>query len=122
MRAVAPTSRAAHATAWPWFPALAATTPAARSSAVSVEIRLYAPRILNEPVRWRFSALSCTSRPASCESVSEAYTGVTRATPSRRARAASMSGSVGAVSIAANAEHLLQDLSDCAQRIELPPL
>ena len=28
MRARAPTSRAAHATAWPWLPALAATTPA----------------------------------------------------------------------------------------------
>ena len=32
MRAGAPSWRAAHATAWPWFPALAATTPAARSS------------------------------------------------------------------------------------------
>ena len=71
MRAVAPTSRAAHATAWPWLPALAATTPAARCSAVSVEIRLYAPRILNEPVRWRFSALRWISRPTSRESVSD---------------------------------------------------
>ena len=34
-------------------------------------MRLYAPRILNEPVRWRFSAFSCTSRPTSRESVSE---------------------------------------------------
>ena len=31
-----PASRAAHATAWPWLPALAATTPALRSSSVSV--------------------------------------------------------------------------------------
>src|SRR3954452_25102112 len=122
MRARAPTSRAAHATAWPWLPALAATTPAARCSAVSAEMRLYAPRTLNEPVRWRFSAFSCTSRPASRDSVSDRYTGVTRATPSRRARAASMSGSVGAVSVAANSEHLLQDLTHCAQRVELAAL
>ncbi len=71
IRARAPTSRAAHATAWPWLPALAATTPAARSSALSVEIRLYAPRILNEPVRCRFSAFRCSSRPTSRDSVSE---------------------------------------------------
>ena len=71
IRAFAPTSRAAHATACPWLPALAATTPAARSAALSVEMRLYAPRILNEPVRWRFSAFRCSSRPTSPESVSE---------------------------------------------------
>jgi hypothetical protein len=35
-----PTSRAAQATACPWFPALAATTPAARSASLSVAIRL----------------------------------------------------------------------------------
>src|SRR5581483_10881598 len=122
MRACAPSSRAAHATAWPWLPALAATTPAARSASPSVEMRLYAPRILNDPVRCRFSALSCTSRPTSRDSVSDAYTGVTRATPSSRARAASMSASVGAVCVAANVEHLVQDLADCAQRIELTPL
>src|SRR4029077_10947180 len=85
-------------------------------------MRLYAPLTLNEPVRWRFSAFRCTSRPARRESVSERYTGVTRATPSRRARAASMSGSVGAVSVAANSEHLLQDLTNCAQGVELAPL
>src|SRR5947208_2770102 len=42
--------------------------------------------------------------------------------PSSRVRAASMSMSVGAVFVTVNAEHLLQDLSDCAQRIELPTL
>src|SRR3954451_22985049 len=118
MRARAPISRAAHATACPWFPALAATT----SSASSVEMRLYAPRILNEPVRWRFSAFSFTSRPTSRESVSEAYTGVTRATPSSRARAASISGRPGAVLVVANTEHLLQNLTHRAQRIELSAL
>src|SRR5436305_11554909 len=85
-------------------------------------MRLYAPRTLNEPVRWRFSALSCTSRPTSFDSVSERETGVTRATPSRRLRAASISGSVGAVSVTANSEHLLQDLTDRAQRVELAAL
>ena len=49
--AAIPASRAAQATAWPWLPALAATTPARRSPAESVAIVLYAPRILNEPVR-----------------------------------------------------------------------
>src|ERR1700730_9523482 len=85
-------------------------------------MRLYAPRTLNEPVRCRFSAFSCTSRPARRDSVSERYTGVTRATPSRRERAASMSGSVGAVSVAANSEHLLQDLTNRAQWVELAAL
>ena len=58
-----PASRAAQATACAWFPALTATTPAARSSSVRVATQLTAPRILNEPVRWRFSAFSHTSRP-----------------------------------------------------------
>ena len=69
--AAMPASRAAHATAWPWLPALAATTPAARSSSLSVAIVLTAPRILNAPVRWRFSAFSWTVRPARRESVSD---------------------------------------------------
>ena len=66
-----PSSRAAQATAWPWLPALAATTPAARSSGESVASVFMAPRILKEPVRCRFSALSSTSRPVSRESVAE---------------------------------------------------
>ena len=65
-----PASRAAQATACPWLPALAATTPAARSASPSVAIVLYAPRILKEPVRWRFSALRKTWRPVSRENVS----------------------------------------------------
>ena len=69
--AAIPASRAAHATAWPWLPALAAITPAARSSADRVAIVFTAPRILKAPVRWRFSAFSCTLRPARRESVSE---------------------------------------------------
>src|SRR5438132_4950668 len=119
--ALMPASRAAHATAWPWLPALAATTPARRSPLESVAILLTAPRTLNEPVRWRFSAFRQTSRPASFESVSEPYTGVTRAIPSSRARASSISLSVGAVSTA-NLEHLPHDLADRTQRVELPLL
>jgi len=38
--------------------------PAARSASVSVATLLSAPRSLNEPVRWRFSAFRSTSRPA----------------------------------------------------------
>ena len=69
--AAIPASRAAHATAWPWLPALAAATPAAFSSSVSDAIVFTAPRILNAPVRCRFSAFSCTGRPLSRESVSD---------------------------------------------------
>ena len=68
--ALTPASRAAQATAWPWLPALAAITPERFSPSVSVAILLTAPRILNEPVRCRFSAFSATSRPMSFESVS----------------------------------------------------
>jgi hypothetical protein len=52
------------------LPALAATTPARFSLSESEAILLTAPRILNEPVRWRFSALRLTCRPISFESVS----------------------------------------------------
>jgi hypothetical protein len=52
------------------LPALAATTPARFSASESVAILLTAPRILNEPVRCRFSAFSETSRPMIRESVS----------------------------------------------------
>ena len=100
MVASTPASRAAQATACPWLPALAVTTPAARSSGPSVETRLTAPRILKDPVRCRFSAFSHTGRPESRLSVSEEETGVTRAMPSRRCCAASMSASVGAVRVA----------------------
>src|SRR6266540_3702451 len=116
-----PASRAAQATAWPWLPALAATTPAARSSSASVAILLTAPRTLNAPVRCRFSAFSQTSRPASRENVSDPYTGVTRAIPSRRRRASWMSPTVGAVFVA-KVKHLLHDLAHGGHRVELSSL
>src|SRR5438552_2465044 len=56
------------------------------------------------------------------DSVSEPYTGVTRATPSRRARAASISSSPGLVRVAANMEHLLQDLTHRTEGVELTAL
>src|SRR5215211_5463968 len=121
MRARTPASRAAHATAWPWLPALAATTPAARSSSDSVATLFTAPRTLNAPVRCRFSAFSQTSRPASRENVTDPYTGVTRATRSRRRRASWMSATVGAVAVA-NAKDLLHDLAYRRYRVELPSL
>src|SRR5438874_1358230 len=123
MRAGAPSSRAAHATAWPWLPALAATTPAASRSGSRLESLTYAPRILNEPVRCRFSAFKRTGRPASRDSVSDGKTGVTRATPSSRSRARSISGSPGAVAVAiVDSEHLLEYLPYRRQRVELPRL
>ena len=51
--------------------ALAATTPAVRSASERSAIRLTAPRILNAPVRWRFSAFSRTVRPVRREKVSD---------------------------------------------------
>src|SRR5688500_1227180 len=119
--AAIPASRAAHATAWPWLPALAAITPAARSAALSEAIVFTAPRILKAPVRCRFSALSWTVRPHRRERVSDPKTGVTCAIPAIRARAASSSLSVGAVRVA-NAVDLVQDLTHGRERVELPAL
>src|SRR5690242_10049676 len=116
-----PASRAAQATAWPWLPALAATTPALRSFSESVAILLTAPRILNEPVRCRFSAFSQTSRPMRVESVSVPYTGVTRAWPSSRARASRISLSPGAVFVF-KLEHLSHDLANGGERVQLARL
>src|SRR5262245_62138229 len=115
-----PAWRAAQPTAWPWLPALAVTTPAFRSSSVRVAILLTAPRTLKAPVRCRFSALSRTSRSQRVDRVSDPKTGVTRATPSRRRRASSISGRPG--TIALELEHLLHDLAHGRQRIELASL
>src|SRR5919204_1112876 len=116
-----PASRAARATACPWLPALAVTTPAARSASLRVATLLTAPRTLKEPVRWRFSALRPTGRPLRLVSVSDAKTGVTRARWPIRPRAASMSASVGPVRIAIrlDSEDFLEDLAHGRERIEL---
>ncbi len=103
------------------MPAVAATTPAVRSASLSCAILLTAPRILNEPVRCRFSAFSRTSRPVRRAQVSELKTGVTRATPAIRSRAARISASVSVV-LVANLEHLLHDLAHGGERVELARL
>src|SRR3954454_13708690 len=90
-----PSIWAASATPWAWLPALAATTPAAFSSADRRDIRKYAPRILNEPVRWRFSALIITGPPASAESHRDSSMGVYTETPRSSSLAISMSAKVG---------------------------
>src|SRR5262249_13058419 len=117
-----PASRAAQATACPCLPALAATTPAARCESVSTAILVTAPRTLNEPVRCRFSALRTTSRPASRENVSDRYTGVAYAMSTRPRRADSISVSVGPVVSVAKVEHLVNDLLNRGERVELSAL
>src|SRR5438132_793720 len=86
-----PSSCAASATPCAWLPALAATIPAARSSAVRLAIRTYAPRILNDPARWRFSHFRCTGPPTFAPSGRDPSSGVTRATPCSSLCAALMS-------------------------------
>jgi hypothetical protein len=70
-----PSSRAACASAWAWLPALAATTPFAQPSPRRCTFAA-APRTLNEPVRWRFSAFSATGTPRRSVSVADGRTGV----------------------------------------------
>ena len=55
---LAPASdRAAHATPWAMFPAEAVSTPRRSCSSDRRAMALAAPRILNEPIGWRFSSL-----------------------------------------------------------------
>src|SRR3984957_12513150 len=74
--AFTPSSAAANATPGAWWPALAATTPRARSSSLSREIRRYPPRALNEPVRCRFSHLRNTGPPTRSDRTRECSIGV----------------------------------------------
>lgn len=76
-----PSRDEASATPCAWFPADAATTPAARSSGRSPEMRTYAPRSLNEPVRCRFSHFRWTGAPTSPDRCLLPSSAVTRATP-----------------------------------------
>src|SRR2546423_1387954 len=117
MVAAMPAWCAAQATAWPWFPALAVTTPAARSTAESVAIVLTAPRILNAPVRCRFSAFRKTGRPQRRAGVSGEDRGVLRAIRSGRSRGGRMSASVGRSMV--HPEDLPENLLDRRQRVEL---
>src|SRR5438477_5756647 len=68
-------------------------TPRRFSSSESVESLLSTPRGLNEPVRWRSSALKDTSAPTRSESVRELSIGVRCTRPAIRSRARSTSSS-----------------------------
>jgi|GEM_PF-4659500 len=78
-----PHSWAATATAIAWLPVLCATTPGL-SAATSRSTASSAPRILNDPPRWRFSAFSHSLAPASRSSSSERTTGVRATRPASR--------------------------------------
>src|SRR5262249_44986643 len=90
-----PSACAAAAIPAPWFPALLATTPFARSSAPMRASTFVAPRNLNEPVCWSHSHLSHTSPPKWPLSVADACSGVRAVTPARRLAAARTWAAVG---------------------------
>ena len=88
MRIVAcgPCSAAASATACAWLPD--ERRDAAARSRASAATALYAPRNLNAPTRWRFSALRWTRAPRARRACARSDTGVRCATPRRRSAAA----------------------------------
>src|SRR5919199_712357 len=92
-RASIPSTAAAYASACAWLPAEIEMTPRRFSWAESVESLFRTPRGLNEPVRWRSSALKDTSAPARSERVRELSSGVRCRRPAMRSRAASTSSS-----------------------------
>src|SRR5215204_3085728 len=93
MVAGTPRRAAAHATAAPWLPPDAATTPAGGIS--RVRSALSAPRGLNEPVCWVCSNLRMI-RPATPNSLPRtSRTGVRRTWPARRSAAACKSPVLG---------------------------
>ena len=90
-----PSCCAASATPCAWLPAEAATTPRARSARVSRESRWDAPRILNEPVRCRFSSLRKTGTPSRSVRCWDLSSGVWLMTPAGRPRHPRSPRSVG---------------------------
>src|SRR6266550_1339091 len=84
-----PSRRACQATPWAMLPALAVHTPPASSSGSTSASALPAPRILNEPMGWRFSSLRKISHGAS--SSGNETSGVRREAPTMRSRAARIS-------------------------------
>jgi hypothetical protein len=69
-----------------------------RSSSESRQIRTYAPRILKEPARCRFSHLSQAGPPSTALSGRDGSSGVSRVTPASWSRARSISAS-GTISV-----------------------
>jgi hypothetical protein len=96
MHRIAGTPRlpAAAATACAWLPALAATTPFWSDSRGSLRMALTAPRILNEPVSWRFSVFRKTRGSPGAARASAGSNGVSLTRPWSLARASSMSATV----------------------------
>src|SRR5438105_12095327 len=88
-----PSTAAAYASACAWLPAEIEMTPRCFSSSESVESLFRTPRGLNEPVRWRSSALKDTSAPTRSERVRELSVGVRCTRPAMRSRARSTSSS-----------------------------
>ena len=88
-----PRALAAWASAQAWLPALPPVTPWAQPSPRAASL-FRAPRILNEPVRCRFSAFSATTPSRRWVSVREGSTGVRLATSTIAPRARSMSSGV----------------------------
>src|SRR5207248_8060049 len=88
-----PSTADAYASAPAWLPAEIEITPRRFSSSESVASLFRTPRGLNEPVRWKSSALKETSTPARSERVREPSIGVRCSRPAIRPRAASTSSS-----------------------------
>src|SRR5580704_14623174 len=99
--AAQPSRPAAYATPWAWLPALAATTPRARSASDSRLILTYAPRTLNDPVRCRFSHFRYTGPPIVSDSTREYRIGVSEITSRRSLRAAITSSGLTAPGVIA---------------------
>src|SRR5450759_4470470 len=78
-----PSSRAARATPWAWFPDEYVITPRSSSAGSSEAIAVYAPRNLKAPIGWRDSAFSSCPRAGS----PNATRGVRAATPRSRTAA-----------------------------------
>ena len=93
MVAAMPMRCAWYATACAWLPAETASTPPARSAAVSCAILLNAPRSLNDAVNCRFSNFRNTSQPQMAERVRDSRQGVSPISPrSRVGRALDVGG------------------------------
>ncbi len=92
MTARTPSTCAASASDWPWFPDEYVMTPARFSGSDSRASMLYAPRILKAPDGWRFSHFTASDgTPAREEDRETSRSGVTRAIGRTRSRACSMS-------------------------------
>src|SRR3954464_14015413 len=108
---------AAQATAEAWLPEECVTTPCRASSSESCRMALLAPRILKEPVRWKFSHLKKSCAPQSLSRPELVRTGVRFARGAMRWAASRMSWREGGVvSVGAITLGMLAALTDTATR------